>query len=358
MQKKGYHLGPGSFPSTLLTGYLGQKSTGRTDTRIEIEFVDHLRGDIVFSPYLPATAAITARVKSTTGTVPNGTFTWRIDPLGDLALEIIGNGQKQVVFHFKGLPRRNDQFGRHTISVNYRSADGLCSAEAKRTIRLFYPAFAFNHPSERSRSVKTPNWFYYWKQTPAARPHGEYVRLLYGDRSLCNCYLKNTVACYKTGSYAKLLYLCDFSRKEYGGNMRLTYPLLDRTRQPSLLGWRTTHYIDSFAVALIHEFQHYLDETRWNLNQTEAQIRAHDRDQDGMPDAAEEALRFDPEKYQTYRPVYRQNNGTTTLLDVGGDEEWLAYEAMRKYRIGSYNRFDWGCPGAQIDDQLCQDWVP
>jgi len=35
------------------------------------------------------------------------------------------------------------------------------------------------------------------------------------------------------------------------------------------------------------------------------------------------------------------------LKNITYDEEWLAYEAMKDYALGTYNNLDWSVPGAQ-----------
>ncbi|RRS30669.1 MAG: hypothetical protein P794_06130 [Epsilonproteobacteria bacterium (ex Lamellibrachia satsuma)] len=360
LKKRGYRFQQKGeeFPSTLLTGFITGKKSKGTEGDIEIVFPDSdNENNVIFGPYNPAVAAITARIKSSKP-LPEGSYTWSIDTIESTEVKIIGNGGKQVVFHFKGLPEYNSQFGKHHITVKYRSADAQCTGKAENILKLFYPAFASNHPSRNSKEKSMPNWFYYWKQTPAAKPHGDNVRLLYGGRTACNCNKEDVVACYETGSFNKVLYLCDLSRAKFKGRMQTTYPVLDRSKQPPLLGWQTTEYIDTYAVSLIHEYQHYLDEMRWDREKSKAQINAQDKDHDGIPDIEEAGLKFDSEKYQTYQPTYRDNNGSIVSLDVGGDEEWLAYESMRDYHPGIYEHYDWGCPGTQIDDALCKDFIP
>ncbi|WP_296824531.1 hypothetical protein [Sulfurovum sp.] len=356
LKKRGYKFKQSAFPSTNLTGFITRRKSRGIESNIKIVFPDNDNdNNVIFSPDDPAVAAITARIKSSKP-LPEGTYTWSIDTIESTEVEIIGNGGKQVVFHFKGLPEHNSQFGKHHITVKYRSADAQCTGNAESIIKLFYLAFAYNHPSRNSQEKNMPNWFYYWKQTPAAKPHGDNVRLLYGGRTACNCNNEDVVACYGTGSFNKVFYLCDLSRAKFKGKMQTTYPILDRTKQHPLLGWQTTEYIDTYAVSLIHEYQHYLDEMRWQRGKSKAQIASEDRDKDDIPDTEEPALHFDLSKRQTYKPVYRDNDGKPVPLDVQTDEEWIAYESMRSYRPGTYNKYDWGCPGAQVDDKLCKDF--
>lgn len=66
---------------------------------------------------------------------------------------------------YKLLPEDNDSFGEKTITARLRS--GACKAEESKKIKVFYPSTAENNPGGLD-----PNWFYYWGQTPAAKPGG------------------------------------------------------------------------------------------------------------------------------------------------------------------------------------------
>ncbi len=354
MKKRGFQLqqsGVNDFPSTRLVGTVNGKD-GIGKKRIKIVFVGKTRNNAIYG-FVNKTAVLAAVVTST-DPLPEGYWDWSVEPIEGVTADFIENGSSRVYIRLEGIPKYNDLFGKHKVRVKYHSTDRQCLGEAEATFKLFYRAFAFNHPSSSASEREEPNWLYYWKQTPAARPHGDSVRLVYGGRFECNCGMKNVVACYQSKSFNKLLYVCNLISEEFGGKMQITYPLLDRRKEKPLLGWRTTRYIDTFAVSLIHEYQHYLDEMRWQRGKSDAQIAMEDRDKDDIPDSEEPGLGFDPHLKQTYKPEYPDENGTSVPLDVKTDEEWIAYEAMRSYQPGTFNKYDWGCPGAQIDDALCK----
>jgi len=346
LQKRGYTFSQQALPSTLLQGYvhLSSKRSGK----IQIIYPARKQA-VVFDKNKPAQAVIQASVRIEPAGL-RGNIQWKFDNIAGSIVTIKPLSVTRANIYITNLPPSNDQFGKHTLRVLFNSPDGQCKGEDSVVIRLFYPAFAYNHPGS-SDSTSLPNWFYYWRQTPAARPFGQKVRLVYGGRTACNCNKKNVVACYQTLSFNKLLYICDLSRPEFKGVFQITYPLLDRTQKPPLIGWKTTRYIDTFAVSIIHEFQHYLDEIAW-VDRTTKRV-PNDKDHDWIPDDREPSLRFDPAQKQTYRPTYKDKEKKVTL-DVGGDEEWLAYEKMREYSPGTYKKFDWGCPGSQISPDKCR----
>jgi hypothetical protein len=288
-----------------------------------------------------------------------------VDTIEGVDVDIVSLGSGEVDIRFRHLPEHNDRFGKHTVKVSYRSADNRCRGEASKTFRLFYRGTAFNHPSHSPEEKKIPNWFYYWRQTPAARPRGDRsVTLKYGGKKLhiiptshpnektpCDCANPGYTACYPGGLQKKVLYICD----HFDRGMPTKYPILNRRDPRRLLGWRETGYIDTFAVSIIHEYQHYLDDMRWNFWYLQYAHPEFDKDRDGIADADEPALKFSPGSYQTYCPFpfFHDLHGHCQGLDLGGDEEWLAYEAMRFYRPGTYDRYDWSCPGKQIDRSHC-----
>jgi hypothetical protein len=104
---------------------------------------------------------------------------------------------------------------------------------------------------------------------------------------------------------------------------------------------RTVQNIDTFAAAVIHEYQHFLTDHNWYSKMTQQELSKVDKDQDGLPDDLEPGLNFDPTKFQTYFADH------PALKNVGGDEEWMAYEAMRGYKTGTLDKYDWAHPGNQ-----------
>jgi hypothetical protein len=231
----------------------------------------------------------------------------------------------QVTVHYVGMPKNNSDFGPKTITASVE-ADG-CPATETRTVRFFFPLLAKNNPGRRY-----PNWFYYWKQTPAARPYGQHVRIEYGGTNFNMCRYASVPAQYTPGHAYKTVHVCDMSR--LGTTFPLRFPLIHRSWTPMLKGYRTTHFIDTFGVAVIHEFFHWRAYHNWKKGRTFT-----DADNDGVPDHLEPGLRLRADRQQTYLPV--------TLSRIQYDEEWLAYETMRNYPPGKYRKYDWAYPGSQ-----------
>ena len=157
------------------------------------------------------------------------------------------SGKKTYVkVTYTGLPAKNSAFGPKTIMAKVEA--GGCRVSEKRRVKFFYPLIGRNNPGK-----KYPNWFYYWKQTPAARPSGQRVRIEYGGRTFDRCRSRIVPALFKPGFAYKTLHVCDLSKI----NFRLVYPLVNRKWPAKYHGTRTARYIDTFALAVIHEFFHW-----------------------------------------------------------------------------------------------------
>ncbi len=231
----------------------------------------------------------------------------------------------QVTVHYVGLPRDNSDFGPKKITASVDA--GGCPASDTRTVRIFFPLTASNNPQRRY-----PNWFYYWMQTPAARPYGQRVRIEYGARNFDLCRYANVPAQYTPGHAYKTIHICDLAK--LGPTFALRYPLIYRFWNPKFKGFRVTHFIDTFGVAVIHEFFHWRAYHNWKRGRTFT-----DADNDGVPDHLEPGMNLRPDRQQTYLPV--------TLKLIQYDEEWLAYETMRNFQPGTYKKYDWAYPGSQ-----------
>ncbi|MBW1802358.1 MAG: hypothetical protein JRJ85_16720, partial [Deltaproteobacteria bacterium] len=251
-----------------------------------------------------------------------------------------------------GLPYSNDEFGKKNITASL-DING-CSVTAKKQIKIFYTADAANNPDGN-----VPNWYYYYKQTPAARPNGQTVNLEYGARLTDDCIHCSCPMIYKpmykggdgTITVCDLNSICEIQN---GVQVFTPYsydlPLLSRDLNAAndqdvgkFNGWLNIKYIALFASALIHENQHRLFDFTWRFGKSLAQLFAHDTDWDGIPDQLESGpnMRFDPQKTQTFfanHPV---------LKAIQYDEEWLAYEKQAQYINGTYDKYDWAYPGKQ-----------
>ena len=232
---------------------------------------------------------------------------------------------------YKGLPEDNGQFGLKTIQAVV-NAEG-CRAEDSRQVKVFYSRDAKNNPDGRY-----PNWFYYWKQTPAARPRGQMVNIEYGGSTYDQCADPTCPAQFTPGAGHATIHVCDLGR--LGQDFQNRYPVLS-LQPPYHLGWETSRHIDTFARAVIHEFVHWQCYHNFRYGRTLEQMKAADSDRDGLPDTAEPQFHFDPSVFQTHMAAHPE------LKKIGGDEEWLAYTSMSEIPMGIYNRYDWGKPGSQ-----------
>lgn len=87
------------------------------------------------------------------------------------------NKGREVTIQFKGLPETNDQFGLKVVTMTTPMENDT------NNIQVFFDREAINHPGGNQTapprpgklpSKRSPNWFYYWNQTPAGNPHALY----------------------------------------------------------------------------------------------------------------------------------------------------------------------------------------
>ena len=231
---------------------------------------------------------------------------------------------------YEGLPKRNSEFGKKQVKAKLKV--GSCEATENHRVQIYYDLLAKNNPEG-----KYPNWFYYWKQTPAARPGGQKPIIMYGGRTFKHCRYPGVPAQYIYNLAYKGLHVCDLSK--FGATFETTFPVINRYWRKKWIAQRTVTFIDTFATAIIHEYKHFEHYHAWRYGKSDSKIRSEDKDNDGIPDRLEPGMKFDPNKVQTHLPI--------KLSKIGYDEEWLAYEAMRHYKPGSYDKYDWAAPGKQ-----------
>lgn len=234
---------------------------------------------------------------------------------------------------YKNLPSDNNQFGRKKITATLKV--GSCTASETREVRFFYPRDAKSNPGGEYY-----NWFYYWRQTPAAKPFGQTVNIEFGGTEFDACKDFHVPAMFKPAYMYKTIHICDLTQK-LGNTFETTFPSVKRSvpKTVTVKNLRSTHHIDTFAVIVRHEYIHYNAYHTWREGKTQAQWQTQDADLDGIPDSLEAGMEFDASKFQTYwgyDPQWKK---------IGGDEEFLAYEAMYDYKDGTYDEYDWGKPG-------------
>jgi len=259
-------------------------------------------------------------------------LTWYAETIQGTDISVSGTGTN-VRITYKKLPADNSSFGPHKI-VAKLDVDG-CEIEAKLPIKVFYLRDEKNNPAGQH-----PNWFYYWKQTPAAKPQGQTINILFGGSEFHECANLSTIALFRPGFAYKSIHICDL--KKLGNKFTNNMPLLDHNATPPMLGWQKTHGIDTYATVVLHEHMHMKAWHNWRKGKNAAQIAQTDKDDDGIPDTHEvDALNFDPQKKQTYMATHPK------LKNIGYDEEWLCFEDMRQHELGKYNDVDWSYPGKQ-----------
>ncbi len=233
----------------------------------------------------------------------------------------------KVTVKYTYLPKKNSEFGPKTVTARVKTK--TCSAKADQVIKIFYFRDEKNNPDGN-----VPNWFYYWKQTPAGRPMGHQADIRYGDTDFFKCAEPGVPGMYNSIILPDSILVCDLTK--LGTRMKLTYPKVERTVPVTLKKKHkaTTKGIDTFAVTVLHEFQHLRNYHAWKKD-----LNKPDGDGDGIPDVLEKSMGLDKTKFQTFfgnDPEFKK---------MGGDEEFLAYEAMFGVTPGNYDSYDWGLPG-------------
>ncbi|MCX8110068.1 MAG: helix-loop-helix domain-containing protein [Syntrophorhabdaceae bacterium] len=335
---------PGCRPGSTITLYLKIKDE-KTDVckdrkSIELKIVSpEEKGRYVFSDeYLLDEHSNKLTLELEAKTIPEhyaDSVEWTIPEIEGSNRTIIPNTQKgrKLTVTYKGLPNDYREFGRKKIraALNVDS----CKIEETREVQFFYPRDAKNNPEG-----KYPNWFYYWRQTPAARPFGQNVRIEYHCAGIpmdkCACLQKGVIGQYNPYySGYKTVNVCNLETNTWdSGTFFVQLPAVKRSKASTLTerNYFPYTYIDTFAVAIMHEFTHFNNFlTFWPDGWKESE----DRDGDDIPDRLELGMGFDPNKKQTYWDG----------VDLIGDEEFLTLEATYDYQVGTFDEYDWAKPG-------------
>lgn len=246
----------------------------------------------------------------------------------------------KVEVMYKGLPPDVESFGRQKVKARIKVDN--CIVEDTKEVMIFYPRDAKNNPEG-----KYPNWFYYWKQSPAARPFGQNVRIEFGGTEFDLCTGDHVMAIFKPDYLFKTIHICNLTEKA-DRDFKITIPLVSRSDRSTLTEKKLVDYthIDTFAVIVMHEFAHFNHYHTWWSGKTREQREREDKDPnpnggigDGIPDRLEVDMGFDPVKFQTYW------GEDEDFKNINGDEEFLAYESTYDYPIGKFDNYDWGKPG-------------
>jgi len=269
---------------------------------------------------------------------------WKMEKVGDAEPEyepptVTVNGAMVV----SKLPENNSDFGNKKI---WASACGTTSAPV--TVEVFFPPEMKNHPNKGTGT--TPNWFYYWMQTKAAKDaDGNSVKAEYDPdcKGPSSERAQNGVQRKLAGWFCDInglqdtIYICDAANSK----ARVESPWITRR----------TAGIDTFASTVTHEWQHKLDNDSWwgELNENfrppgkieETQewtnyIRmkwVKDRDRDSVPNGKDDF----PDK-----PDGEQANYL--------DSEDTAYKAEAKWELGAADSEDWSKCGKQWKGDGCE----
>jgi hypothetical protein len=321
-----YKIDPNNWNEPMLTGEIRKPG----NTKLTLDIVFPVNQQFSFGDGSPGVLELDFEAKVTPAQYEQD-VQWIVPEIKGSTLTVDPPNAKgsHIKVTYTGLPTDNNEFGAKTVEA--RVSLGGCQTQDLKFIKVFYLRDAMNNPEG-----KYPNWFYYYKQTPAAKPRGQLVNIEYGSNTFGLCTDPNVPAQYTPGYAHCTIHVCDLTK--LGPEFRLRYPKLILS-QPYFNGWAESTYIDTFAVAIIHEYTHWLVYHNYRHGKPPAQIAAEDTDKDGLPDKVEPGYNLDPGKYLTHLL------GHPTLGTIEGDEEWLAYSSMSEIKIGTLDKYDWGRPG-------------
>jgi hypothetical protein len=334
--------------NNLLPELSGSLKGDRREIAVRILYPDAEHRRFVFDEDVPGKLTITAKAEAEPAVLTQD-IQWSFEKIEGATMTADPPDLRgpEVAVTFTGLPESTYEFGFKRVRA-ILDLDG-CRAEARQTIEIFYPILGRNNPSAGTYDL--PNWFYYWRQTPAARPDDVGVVLEYRGRVGDYCRKYPGVPMYYTPIHSGgmgRIDVCDLANID-GSFFSYTFPKLSRDlnavedRQVGRFeGFRTIRYIDLFAAALLHEYQHKKFDEGWRSKPL-AEVLEEDRDQDGIPDMIER--RGDMRFIVGMKQSWFHDDPKLKIIEY--DEEWLAYENMNSYVDGIYNKYDWAKPGKQ-----------
>ncbi|MGE3276852.1 MAG: hypothetical protein AB7O67_17205 [Vicinamibacterales bacterium] len=256
----------------------------------------------------------------------SGQLRWEAEAMGrPTRLETTpfdGVGQ-DITFRYQGLPEANADFGQKRITA--RSREGRCACERETRVRAFFDPEARTHPGQED----VPNWFHYWRQTPAAaavRPVLHYVPVV-RDRD---------------GRIVLALYEGETGRIFVGDLIPTPLgcrPAVSAPGAPPVSRERATG-LDCFAETLRHEVQHRDDAIEWwgdaaGPASAGMTVMWQDFDSDQVPNRVESQL--------PGCSVTSQMSCDARPFDDVTDAEIRAYYTGWTWPLGSLNREDWSC---------------
>jgi hypothetical protein len=252
----------------------------------------------------------------------------------------------KIKITYTGLPERNDDFGPTTISASVDT--GSCGTlDASQRVWLFFPRAAMNNPDGG-----VPNWFYYWKQTPACEGPATFGDPA-GQCGTPENRVDGAMGYYRDRRLEDKYYVCDLDAV-HGLDEPFATVQINQTED----GFDAAEVtgIDTFAVTCHHENGHFTHFRDWWFAHRAASpfSIAEDPNQNSVKDSVETVTDPDHDMVPTAVEVQKgldPLNAHTILARLGffkdDDEEYLAWVDEARWVIGSANKFDWACPGKQ-----------
>jgi len=217
-------------------------------------------------------------------------------------------------------PESNSEFGPRAITLSFEGSEAACRAPEPRRVRIFFPRDKHNNPDPSGR---IPNWFYYWKQTPAAQGHAGAMTY---DEDCTDAY--GYFSGWSSAADSSGIYICPL----FNSGSSYTNPVTGKFSRG----------IDFYAAIVRHEWTHLENYHDW----WPQGYRATDHD-DGSwdPDPADR----DKDLVRDSREAaYGLSSRTQDSLGFGfRDSEYPPYLQMDTWANGSADRQDWADPGKQ-----------
>jgi hypothetical protein len=204
------------------------------------------------------------------------------------------------------LPSANAQFGAKTLTLTHPAS----GCQDTQTVQIFFTEEANNNPGGTN-----PNWYYYWKQTPAN----------YGTHS------------WEPGSGS--------GQTRFDGGQWKAF-LRNANESAGAGTWNNAEGIDFFAHMCRHEEQHRLDNIAlWGASSD--RVATNDVDKDYLPDNQEATLvpghPYTNTLYGTYPDTFNYGGDPLHLRDC----EDYCLRRQASWTNGSADTNDWANPGHQ-----------
>ncbi len=264
-----------------------------------------------------------ARYKFIVMGVGDSVMAW--DPTNPLGQPTISGDVLEAKVAFAGLPTNNSAFGPKTARLAFGGVPVV-----DQSFEVFFPTQHTNHPGGQYGS---PNWYYYWMQTPANKTN-------------------NTPTIYNNGS--RSFYNFPFEDKIYLSNDAAS---VGSALQGTPVG------IDYFAWTTAHEAKHSTQLMAfwpggYNAaldNDGPSYLRSKGDDiPDGLEATYMPGRNYDPTKYATFPDEvgYGQNPIPDREDIAMRSQVGPPYELHRMWENGSANDSDWANPGKNSKNRL------